>query len=328
MTEIKKASVKSKAEAVLFSIGHKITLDEISKLCRSRREDVLQALQELQKEYDEKQSSLMLVEDGDFWKFSVRDHFIPMIRKIVTETELTRTVLETLAVIAFKYPILQSDLIKLRTNKAYDHLTELEAAGYITRQKHSRTNLIKLTDKFFKYFDLTEEKLKEQFRDFDSIARAIKEKEEEVDKIREDQVKRAQELKQEDEKIRKEIESLDEKGEEFEIPLQIYKAMPQENIIQSDAKKEESKPKETIGDLDVVEVQQYPEKENKIEEKIEQKQENIDNQQNNEAPAKKPKTKKGIAVSPEMAKKVNEKVEEIIRGEKGNNGEDMGGRGQ
>ena len=58
-----------------------------------------------------------------------------MVRKIVTETELTRSVMETLAVIAFKYPILQSDLIKLRTNKAYDHLVELEKSGYISRQK-------------------------------------------------------------------------------------------------------------------------------------------------------------------------------------------------
>jgi len=47
MAEIKKAGVKSKVEAVLFSVGRKISLDEICKLCRSRKEDVLQALQEL-----------------------------------------------------------------------------------------------------------------------------------------------------------------------------------------------------------------------------------------------------------------------------------------
>ena len=180
MPELKKPSVKSKAEAVLFSTGSRISLEEISRLCRSRKEEVLVALQELQKEYDERQSSLMLVEEGEFWKFTVRDHFIPMVRKIVTETELTKSVLETLSVIAFKYPILQSDLIKIRTNKAYDHLVELEKSGYISRQKHGRTNLIKLTEKFFKYFDLTEEKLREQFKDFGSIAKAIKEKEEEV----------------------------------------------------------------------------------------------------------------------------------------------------
>ena len=126
MMELKKPSVKSKVEAILFSTGQRISLDEISRLSRSVKEDVLAALKELQKEYEEKQSSLMLVEEGNYWKFTVRDHFIPMIRKIVTEAELTKSVLETLAVIAFKYPILQSDLIKIRTNKAYDKLAELE----------------------------------------------------------------------------------------------------------------------------------------------------------------------------------------------------------
>src|SRR3989344_331924 len=117
MNDIKKPSVKSKVEAILFSTGHRISLDEISKLSRSLKDDVLNALKELQKEYDEKQSSLMLADEGEFWKFAVRDHFIPMVRKIVTETELTKSVLETLSVIAFKYPILQSDMIKIRTKK-------------------------------------------------------------------------------------------------------------------------------------------------------------------------------------------------------------------
>lgn len=240
MTELKKPSVKSKVEAVLFSTGHKISVDEICKVCRSKREEVPIALKELQKEYDEKQSSLMLVEEGEFWKFTVRDHFIPMVRKIVTETELTKSVLETLAVIAFKYPILQSDLIKIRTNKAYDHLVELEKSGYISRQKHSRTNLIKLTEKFFKYFDLTEEALKDKFKDFESIAKAIKEKEGEVERIKEEQRKKAEDLKKEDERIKKEIEAIDETEEKIEVPLQTPEV---QNLAQSGdiVNKEENK---------------------------------------------------------------------------------------
>ncbi len=256
MNELRKSSVKNKVEAILFSTGHRIGLDEISRLSRSKKEDVVVALQELKKEYEEKQSSLMLVEEGDYWKFTVRDHFIPIVRKIVTETELTKTVLETLAVVAFKYPILQSDLIKIRTNKAYDHLVELEKSGYISRQKHGRTNLIKLTDKFFKYFDLTEEKLKDQFNDFESIAKAIGEKEEEVEKIKEDQRKKAEDLKKEDEKIRKEIEALDESEEEFEVPLETYETKAKD-IISQELVQEGNLivEKEKIGDLEIIEQQ-------------------------------------------------------------------------
>ena len=49
------------------------------------------------------------------------------------------------------------------------------------------------TQKFFDYFDLPRNKLKEQFKDFDGIAESIEEKEEEIKKIREEQKKRAEE---------------------------------------------------------------------------------------------------------------------------------------
>ncbi len=319
-------------------------MEEISKLSRSGKEEVLEALKELQAEYEQKQSSLMLIEEGDFWKFTVRDHLISVVRKIVTETELTKSVMETLAVIAFKYPILQSDLIKLRTNKAYDHLVELEKAGYISRQKHSRTNLIKLTEKFFKYFDLTEEKLREQFRDFDSIARAIKEKEAEVNEIKEKQRKSAEELKQQDEKIKKEIESLDKIDEEFKIPVETYDSSAP---LHQEIPKDETVQKENkMGDLEIVEIPKdempkeirkkaedeakMPEPQEKLignpQEKpailedapkpapTENISEEIQKAPKTDLPKKIRKHRGGIKVTPEMEKKVDERVEEIISG--------------
>ena len=326
MAELKKANVKSKVEAILFSVGHKIGLDDISKLCRSRKEDILAALNELRQEYEQKQSSLMLVEEGDSWKFTVRDHLIPVVRKIVTETELTKSVMETLAVVAFKYPILQSDLIKIRTNKAYDHLAELEKSGYITRQKHSRTNLIKLTEKFFRYFDLTEEKLKDQFKDFGSIARAIKEKEEEIERIKEEQRRKAEELKQQDEKIKKEIEELDKDDEEFEVPLEAYESkaevsqqLNQKPIIQE-------KDKNQLEGLEVVDIPKEAKNEIVKEEIKEQTMDEIKPLEQTQAESqksaeqqpqqkiRKQKKKKGIELTPEMEAKVEQKVEEMLHG--------------
>jgi len=340
MAELKKLGVKSKVEAVLFSAGHRISLDEMGKFCRSRKEDVAAALQELKKEYDDKQSSLMLVEEGDFWKFTVRDNLIPIVKKIVTETELTKSVLETLAVIAFKYPILQSDLIKLRTNKAYDHLAELEASGYISRQKHGRTNLIKLTDKFFKYFDLTKDKLGERFKDFESIAKAIKEKEEEVERIKKEQHKKAEELKKEDDKIKKEIESLEKTDEEFGIPLEVYKAKPSGELLSEDFVKEGNLilEKEKIGELEITEeekkkaIRKEPVQETEAPTVLKTEVQEIQQQDAAAEPQhqtqeikeepqtfiekeKKPRILRrstGIKLTPEMEVKVDEKVNEML----------------
>ena len=73
--------------------------------------------------------------------------------------------METLSVIAWKNPALQSDIIKIRTNKAYKHIGELEEAGFIESIKHGRTKLLKLTKKFYDYFDLEGDKdIKEALR--------------------------------------------------------------------------------------------------------------------------------------------------------------------
>jgi len=292
--------LKNKLEALLFSSGRKMDLEELSRLSKSSIDAIQKALEELKKEYNEKESSTMLVNEGNFWKLTVREQFLSLVRNIVTETELSKTIMETLAVIAFKYPIKQSDLIKLRTNKAYDHLTQLEEMGYITRQKHGRTNLIKLTQKFFEYFDLPEEKLKEQFQDFQSIASAIEQKENEVESIKSEQRRRAMEEAQEEDKIKDQIESLDD----------------------SDGEK--------LGDLDVVdepsdeklddERTRINEIEDQVEKSAEEELEKVEIEKENKSETKSNETKKekseGIKTTPEMEKIIDKKVENMLRPKK------------
>jgi|TARA_B100002003_G_C14119361_1_gene538319 segregation and condensation protein B len=305
--------LKKRVEALLFSSGKRMNVEDIAGLCKEKIEDVKKTLFELKIEYERNDSSLMLLEEGDFWKLTVRDQFLPIVEKIVTETELSKTVLETLAVIAFKYPIMQSDLIKIRTNKAYDHLTELEQAGYISRQKHGRSKLIKLTDKFFEYFDLPRDKLRDKFKDFGSIADAIKDKELEIDKIREDQRKDAEDAKKEDERIKQAAESADKE----EIPLDTY---------DSSKSKEEEKPeveieKEKLGSLEVVnepseeKLEEERERIKEITEPEEQKEE-IKKSEINDSQRKNEST--GIHLTKEMEKEVDKKVEKIINPKKEN----------
>jgi len=229
--------LKNKLEALLFSSGRKMGLEELFKLTHAKPDEIQNALTELKKEYDDKNSSVMLVNEGDLWKLTIREQFLSLVQKIVTETELSKTITETLAVIAFKYPIKQSELIKIRTNKAYDHLKELEEMGYISRQKHGRTYLIKLTQKFFEYFDLPEEKLKEKFQDFKSIAQAIEDKEKEIEVIKQEQKARAQEDKQKDENIKKEIDLMDEEG--HEVALETHETKEERPV--KEKKEEKSK---------------------------------------------------------------------------------------
>jgi segregation and condensation protein B len=273
--------IKNKLEALLFSSGRKMNVEELGKLCNSKPSEIQSALVELKQDYDDKNSSLMFVNEGDHWKLTTREQFLPLVQRIVTETELSMTIMETLAVIAFKYPIKQSDLIKIRTNKAYDHLKELESLGYISRQKHGRTNLIKLTDKFFEYFDLPKEKLREVFKDFSSIAKIIEEKESEIKTIRDKQKMMAQSEKKE--------------REAMEGKTLVEDPTPESNV-------------EKLGNLEVVDEpsdNELAEDRKRIEKlkevKISKSNSNIPHEQDS-----------GIKLDSEMEKKVNKRVEEIL----------------
>jgi len=173
MTEL-----KNQIESLLFSAGKRLTVEDLGRLCREENLDAVKvALELLKKELDDKQSSLMLVQEGEAWKLTVREKYIPMVKKVVTTPELPKSILETLAVVAYKAPVLQSQVIKIRTNKAYRHLDELEELGYITREKKGRSKLIKLTPKFFDYFDVPPDKLKEKFKNVSALEQVIEQKE-------------------------------------------------------------------------------------------------------------------------------------------------------
>src|SRR3989338_8447504 len=170
--------LKQKVEALLFAAGRKISLEDIAKLCKTRdMEAIKKSLHELKIDFDERQSSLMIVEEGGAWKLVVREKFLSTVKQLVPETEMPKTVMETLAVIAWKSPALQSEIIELRTNKAYDHIDQLTTTGYIVKEKHGRSYLLKLTQKFFDYFDLKdEEEVRKKFEKFKE--RALKKMEE------------------------------------------------------------------------------------------------------------------------------------------------------
>ena len=61
----RKLPLKQKVEAILFSVGRRISLQDIARLARSREDAVMEALQQLRQEYGQKDTSLFLIEDGN-----------------------------------------------------------------------------------------------------------------------------------------------------------------------------------------------------------------------------------------------------------------------
>lgn len=146
--------LKNKIEAILFASGKGVSEENLAKYCEEKPSRIKKALSILAEEYQKKESSLIVVKHKDKWKLTVRGKYTSYIEKIVSETELPRTILKTLALIAYKSPVLQSDIVNMRGQSAYDHIKELVKEKLITKEENGRSFTLKITDKFYNYFDV------------------------------------------------------------------------------------------------------------------------------------------------------------------------------
>ncbi|MEM4396046.1 MAG: SMC-Scp complex subunit ScpB [Candidatus Woesearchaeota archaeon] len=156
-------------ETILFAIGRGVSVEYIKSLLEKTynesisQKEIIEALKKI-KEFYNGSFGLKVYESNELWFLSSKEEFVNVIANLTDEVDLTKSVLETLAVIAWKAPVLQSEIIELRNVKAYEHIEILEKRGFIKCEKLGNTKLIKLTDKFFDYFDLEgSENLKELF---------------------------------------------------------------------------------------------------------------------------------------------------------------------
>lgn len=281
MNDERLQELQNQVDAILFAAGDKIEITEIARLCNlGHNLDLVESLVKTLQEKYNSHPTLMLVREGNALKLRIREKYISIVKNIATKTELTKSVMETLAIVAYKVPVLQSEIIQIRTNKAYDHLAELESAGYISRVKKGRSKLIRLTDKFFDYFDIPPDQLKERFKNIAELEQVVSEKEKEVDKIKEEK-KLEQEIKKKEEQVYKqEIRQqhhqlsgdISEKEENFHVD--IY------NVPLSSEVVDELEPfegtgievvKEKLGDLEVVDEEPTEEE---LKEKYEEKDKN------------------------------------------------------
>lgn len=232
------SDLKSTLEAVLFASASKLSLDDLARLCRTRDvSSVLDCLKEIQSDHEIRGSPLLLFNEGASWRFVVRERFVPFVRKLVTKTELSKSVIETLAIVASRAPVLQSDVIRIRTNKAYDHLDKLEENGYLSREKTGRTKMIRLADKFFEYFDVLQSQIQERFSGVREQESLIESQESRVEdrlvsledqksqlRIREDERKRLE--SEELSKLKENIVSLEQSNSDYLGEVIVEKDLP------------------------------------------------------------------------------------------------------
>ena len=160
-----------KIEAVLFISGRFLTVPELVSFSDLNPIVIRESLDKLKEKYDEN-SAIEIVKKGgafhlsdddverektEMWKMDVRQEYHEIINRIATgSSEFSKSEQETLAIIAYKQQIKQSVLIKIRSNKAYDHIKKFSDLGLIKKKKTGHTYDLSLSDDFYNYFNVAE----------------------------------------------------------------------------------------------------------------------------------------------------------------------------
>ena len=150
----------TRVEAVLYLKGRPISKKNLSEITNADINSIDKALRELKEKYSNSKSAIELNEVNNSYSLELKSTLNEFVEDLLP-SELRISELRTLATIAIKKKILQSDLIVLRGSGAYDHIKELTNKKFIIKrkQKDGRSYWLSLSEKFFQTFAVSNEYL-------------------------------------------------------------------------------------------------------------------------------------------------------------------------
>lgn len=141
-----------KVEAALFISGRWLSVHDLITLTDLNPILIRQLIDKLSENYGEK-SAIEILNKNNAWKMDVKPEYVNMINKLATgSSEFTKAEQETLAVIAYKQPIKQSVVVRIRGNKSYEHIKNFVGLGLIKAKKAGHTLQLELSEDFYDYF--------------------------------------------------------------------------------------------------------------------------------------------------------------------------------
>lgn len=145
----------TKIEAILYLKGQPLSIALLAEYAQCDRREAEEGLIELINDYAHRDSALEVVETPVGYCLQLRSGFQDLVQSLIP-VELGVGALRTLAAIALKNPITQSELVNVRGSGAYQHVQELVELGFVRkrRQADCRSSWLDVTDKFHQYFQV------------------------------------------------------------------------------------------------------------------------------------------------------------------------------
>lgn len=144
-------------EAALYVAGRPLDLRTLSSIVKIRsKKKILAFSRALAQKYFDAKGALELVEleDGRF-VLQLKPKYALCVKRLSIRPLLSQSTLKTLSYIAYRQPVAQSHLASLRGNHVYKQIKELKRLGLIRYEKLGKTKILRTTDVFADYFNLS-----------------------------------------------------------------------------------------------------------------------------------------------------------------------------
>lgn len=153
-------SLTTRCEAILFASARSWSIKKLAEACEASQEDTHDATRLLGQRYEETQSALLLVEQGNEVELVTRGEYAPLLRQVFTQEaagELSRPSLETLAILAYRGPLTRPELEQIRGVQCAMILRNLSLRGLIEPGEEERIgqSTYRVTIDFLKHLGLS-----------------------------------------------------------------------------------------------------------------------------------------------------------------------------
>ncbi len=141
-------------EAVLFAAGKPLSVKELAEaLGVDDPRPVQRAVKTLEETYGNRQSALEVRRVGDRYALQLQEKYIPSVHA-VTPVELAPRTVKALTLVAYHQPLLQSVLVRMMGDAAYEEVAHLRGLGLVRAEPKGATLELSTTRRFQEYFGL------------------------------------------------------------------------------------------------------------------------------------------------------------------------------
>lgn len=150
-------------EAILFVAGEPVSIGDLAGALELSEMETMHAVEKMQRQYDLNRRGVTLKRYGDHVRMETRPEYAAYVERLlqpVQRQSLSQTVMETLAVIAYRQPATKGEVEQVRGVKCDYSIQALLAKGLIQeagrKEALGRPILYVTTDKFLEHFGLSD----------------------------------------------------------------------------------------------------------------------------------------------------------------------------